>query len=263
MAFCGNCGTQLNDGAKFCPKCGQTVGGGSSVPQQQVNQSQQQFADEQEETMKLWQKILYVLVGPAGLLAGLVYTIRKKASMAKSAFLWGAIGTVLWIAMANMGSSSEPENTTKQIMVEEFKKQGSNLVIKDLTLVHKSGNEYSGIAECTVDGDAAQYAVKVIYDGNKVQAEWELSAIRDDASDDEEEESGVSSSQASDIAEAGYKAGYEMGFDMADIDMEPDAKQSFSMLYGAPSTQEEKQMFNIYKENYERGYREGRRAGRE
>ena len=22
MAFCGNCGTQLNDGAKFCPKCG-------------------------------------------------------------------------------------------------------------------------------------------------------------------------------------------------------------------------------------------------
>ena len=48
-----------------------------------------------------------------------------------------------------------------------------------------------------------------------------------------------------------------------DIDIEPDAKQSFSLLYGAPSTQEEKQMFNIYKENYERGYREGRRAGRE
>lgn len=22
MAFCGNCGTQIQDGAKFCPKCG-------------------------------------------------------------------------------------------------------------------------------------------------------------------------------------------------------------------------------------------------
>lgn len=25
MAFCGNCGTQLTDGAKFCPKCGNPV----------------------------------------------------------------------------------------------------------------------------------------------------------------------------------------------------------------------------------------------
>ena len=26
MAFCGKCGTQLSDGAKFCPKCGEAVG---------------------------------------------------------------------------------------------------------------------------------------------------------------------------------------------------------------------------------------------
>lgn len=25
MAFCGKCGTQLNDGAKFCPKCGNPI----------------------------------------------------------------------------------------------------------------------------------------------------------------------------------------------------------------------------------------------
>lgn len=261
MAFCSKCGTQYNDGAQFCPKCGQPT---NAASQQQVYQQQQQYfaQQEEEETIKLWQKILYVLVGPAGLIAGLVYTIRKKTSMAKSAFLWGAIGTVLWFAMANMGGSSEPENTTKKIMVEEFKKQGSNLVVKDLTLVHKSGNEYSGIAECTVDGEAAQYAVKVIYDGNKVQAEWELSAIRSEDSDDEEESS-VSSSQANDLAEEGYNDGYQMGFQMADINSEPDAKVSFTMTYGAPSTPEEKQMYNIYKENYERGYRDGKRAGRE
>ena len=25
MAFCGNCGTKIDDNAKFCPGCGQAV----------------------------------------------------------------------------------------------------------------------------------------------------------------------------------------------------------------------------------------------
>ncbi len=37
MAFCKNCGNQVNDGTKFCPKCGQAVDG---APQQQVFQQQ-------------------------------------------------------------------------------------------------------------------------------------------------------------------------------------------------------------------------------
>ena len=39
MAFCRNCGNQVNDGTKFCPKCGQAVDGAT---QQQVNQQQAQ-----------------------------------------------------------------------------------------------------------------------------------------------------------------------------------------------------------------------------
>ena len=35
MAFCKNCGNQVNDGTKFCPKCGQVIDG---APQQQVYQ---------------------------------------------------------------------------------------------------------------------------------------------------------------------------------------------------------------------------------
>lgn len=262
MAFCSKCGAQINEGAQFCPKCGQPI----NAARQQVHQ--QQFVEQEEETMKTWEKIIYFLIGPIGFIGGLFYVLRKKSSKAKGAFLWAAIGTavtVVYLFVANSGVNGEPEYTTKQLMVEEFKEQGLNLVVKDLNLVHKSGNEYSGSAECSVDGEPAQYALKVIYDGHTVRAEWELSAIRGDAFDDEaEEDSSVSSSQANDIAEAGYKAGYEWGFNMADLDYdEPDAKQSFSILYGAPSTHEEKQMFNIYKENYERGYREGRRAGRE
>lgn len=272
MAFCGNCGTQLNDGAKFCPKCGQTIAGGASVPQQQIDQPQQQYSGyQEEETMKLWQKILYLLVGPAGLLGGLVYSIKKQTSMAKNAFLWGGIGTVLWIAMSSLigGSTSVIEATTKKLMVEEFKKQGVSCVVKDLTLVHKSGNEYSGFAECSIDGEAAQYSLKVLSDGRAVQAKWELSSVGSDDSIDEEEfdeeeiDEEESSSIDNDMAEAGYKHGYEMGFQMADIDLQPDAKMSYAAYYGAPSTPAEKRMYQIYKENYDRGYREGGRAGRE
>jgi len=33
MAFCGSCGTQVEDGTKFCPSCGKDVGGGAPVQQ--------------------------------------------------------------------------------------------------------------------------------------------------------------------------------------------------------------------------------------
>ncbi|MBR6892740.1 MAG: TM2 domain-containing protein [Bacteroidaceae bacterium] len=41
MAFCIKCGTKLNEGVKYCPKCGQMVDG-VLVSQPQENQSQQQ-----------------------------------------------------------------------------------------------------------------------------------------------------------------------------------------------------------------------------
>ena len=37
MAFCGNCGAEINDGAKFCPVCG-TVQAAPGAQQQQQQQ---------------------------------------------------------------------------------------------------------------------------------------------------------------------------------------------------------------------------------
>ena len=174
MAFCSKCGTLINDGVQFCPKCGQPT---NAASQQQVYQQQQYFAQQQqeEETMKLWQKILYFLVGPAGLLAGLVYTIRKKASMAKSAFIWGAVGTLLWIGLANIGGGSDTDmlqSEVQKMMVEKMKEKGQSLVISDFTLVHQDGNNYTGLAACTLDGEKMDLDVKVVYDGSSCQAEW-------------------------------------------------------------------------------------------
>ena len=260
MAFCGNCGTQLNDGANFCPKCGQSVSSDASAPQQQDIQSQQLYEDKGETGLNIWMKILIVLLWPLGLIMGIIYKNKNKGIKAKDAFLYCTIGfgASMGMYLSNnlngcSSNTSQIETVTKNLMKEKIEEDGNTLLFKDFTLVHKSGNEYTGIAECKVNGEDVQYSVKVICDGTNVQAEWELTDITYDASGDEEESS-VSSSQANDVGETGYKDGYEHGFNLANFDVEPDAKQSYSLLYGAPSTPEEKKMYNIYKENYERGY---------
>ena len=42
MAFCGKCGTQMNDGVKFCPSCGNPME--APAPEQQAQQTQQNTA---------------------------------------------------------------------------------------------------------------------------------------------------------------------------------------------------------------------------
>lgn len=37
MTYCGKCGTQLSDGANFCPKCGNPCGNSSSQPTEEVS----------------------------------------------------------------------------------------------------------------------------------------------------------------------------------------------------------------------------------
>ena len=158
MAFCSNCGTQVNEGVNFCPKCGQNIG--AAAPQQQVNQTQPQYVEEEEE-------------------------VEEKKSftyrMWHSKWSWIAAAVIILIIIGSrMGGSkiSNIEKTTKEIMVKETQKRGSTLVVKDITLTHRSGNEYTGVAECTLDGQNVQFALEVVSDGKTVQAEWELSDVR-------------------------------------------------------------------------------------
>ena len=48
MAFCGNCGAQLPEDAKFCISCGNAVNASSNTQaEQQYQQQQQQYAQPQ------------------------------------------------------------------------------------------------------------------------------------------------------------------------------------------------------------------------
>ena len=169
MAFCENCGTQLNDGTKFCPKCGQTIGGNASTPVQN-------FGGEGEEEMKTWQKIVSVLVWPAGAILTIVAFSRKQTTLAKTALIYTIIGLVLSLGVRLLSScassTDDLEREVKKAMIENAKSNGQNMTISNFALVHKGGNDYTGIATCTIDGERMDLNVYVVCDGSKFQAEW-------------------------------------------------------------------------------------------
>ena len=189
MAFCSKCGTELTEGAKFCPKCGQAANGNETSSFQSSVTDNSYSNEPEEEQIKTWQKIVSVLFWPAGAVLIIASLIKKQSELAKSALIYTAIGIGLAIAInVSLGGCS---NDVLEAAEEEF-----------------------------VD------------------------------------------SETSDVEEVGYNAGYEFGFTVGEGmgDGSETAGQSFQMQYGTPSTPEEKQLFQKYKNAYMRGYKDGSKA---
>lgn len=190
MAFCGKCGNQLNEGAKFCPKCGQPTVDAGEVQNTETNNS---YSDEPEdEQIKTWQKIVAVLFWPAGAGLTIVAFFKKQTDLAKSTLIYTIIGFGVAIALnaALRGCRSNSGN-----IMEE---------------------------------------------------------IESVASDDEYD----------DAAEVGYNDGYQLGFTMG-IDSDDDSGEPsvvYGMKYGAPSTAEEREAYQVYEKAFKKGYADGKKA---
>ena len=61
------------------------------------------------------------------------------------------------------------------------------------------------------------------------------------------------------IAEAGYERGFELGFANRML-LPNEAETRYSARYGAPTNNEKMELFKIYKENFYKGYEEGKKA---
>lgn len=62
------------------------------------------------------------------------------------------------------------------------------------------------------------------------------------------------------VAKAGYDKGYEKGFQGYKYDMEmyeSTVKICYSAKYGNPMSEEDKELFKIYSDNFWKGYKEG------
>lgn len=119
MAFCKNCGTQVNDGTKFCPKCGQAVDGEA---QQQVYQQPAQAYQQQRPPQPSSNMVLAILTTIFCCLPTGIYAIIQSSKVDKlylsgeydeavraagEAKKWSIIGIVLavigWIAYIIFG----------------------------------------------------------------------------------------------------------------------------------------------------------------
>lgn len=60
----------------------------------------------------------------------------------------------------------------KNLMISESRKKGNDLIVHDLIVVHNSGNNYTGYAECTLNDERIDLDVEIVYDGNNIVAEW-------------------------------------------------------------------------------------------
>lgn len=117
MAFCSKCGTQIQDGAKFCPKCGQPTSNAGNVEEPETYNS---FDNEPEEDIQTWQKIVSILLWPVGVIILIVALIKKQSGKAKSALLYTIIGIGLVIALNVYlgGCSTDVLNTIEDEIVD-------------------------------------------------------------------------------------------------------------------------------------------------
>ena len=110
--FCGKCGTQLDDGTKFCTKCGapaDTPVSARMPVQQPVYQQYYQQSIQQEppksSALAICAFIFSLIIAPVGLILGIVGLAKRNAGlkgMSIAAVIIGAIGTLLSLVLASI-----------------------------------------------------------------------------------------------------------------------------------------------------------------
>ena len=94
MAFCSNCGNELKDGAKFCPKCGTRINiAPVPIENSRVDDEEEEEEYEEYEELSIGLKILIFLFWPLGFS---VYhsNWENQPYKAHSAILWAGYGIV-------------------------------------------------------------------------------------------------------------------------------------------------------------------------
>ena len=104
--FCGKCGTQLDDGTKFCTKCGAPADtpAAAQMPVQQPVYQQQYYQPEPPKSpaLAICAFVFSFILAPVGLILGIVGLAKRNAGlkgMSIAAVIIGAIGTLLTLVL--------------------------------------------------------------------------------------------------------------------------------------------------------------------
>lgn len=78
----------------------------------------------------------------------------------------------LSLTLLSCGISTEQlTDEVRDLMKEKFKESGLDIRVKDVSLVHKGGNDYTGLVVLEYEGETEQYDLNVICDGESFQYE--------------------------------------------------------------------------------------------
>lgn len=68
-------------------------------------------------------------------------------------------------------STGQLENEVQNLMEEKFEEAGLNIKVNNISLVHKGGNDYTGLVILECEGEIEQFDINVICDGESFQYE--------------------------------------------------------------------------------------------
>lgn len=260
MAFCSKCGTQLNDGAKFCPKCGNPTGS------TQKESSSTNFSNCSIELLEAGAARLVVV---KALVDELGISINDAKALVASTPCVIAEGLSLSRAkeLAKIFAATESRIAVKQngktIFVEEppqnvdsqTEEQGGNKFLKYGGYVLGALCFFYILGTCEGGSSDSQ---------EETQTEQKQESQAERQARENEERKSQFAEQKKEVKERGYKAGYEDGFTVgpatyATTNPKQSAKTYFTTYYGAPMSDEEKSLCDIFVENYIKGYEEGHR----
>ena len=181
MAFCGKCGTQLSEGAKFCSRCGHPVSSNDPVIGNEPISGKEPVIDKEpvsgnkpnnvqdpiindsfeeepeEEQIKTWQKIFSVLFWPAGVVLIIIALIKKQSELAKSALIYTAIGIGLAIGLnaALDGCSNDVGDPVEETSEGYYQEEVSD--------VEKTGYEDGYEQGFSLGGEMIDNVVRMFY----------------------------------------------------------------------------------------------------
>lgn len=232
MAFCSNCGTELNNGAKFCPNCGTRVGSSDRrTPMKKENDSNQEGLSTRER----------IALGVAGFVA---FT-----------GICGGFADGMWIVALLSLCALGAVCVVFMGIIE--KKYAWAIAICSFFVVTMT----IGLSAPDGDRDSSNTSSKSTIPQTERKQETEAESQAHEQKEEKERQE----SKKKKIAEEGYKHGYNAGFscnyhEYETFHWDRMARQDYTAWHGAPTSSKEKELYQIFQDNYLRGVEEGYKA---
>lgn len=254
MAYCKECGAKLNDGAKFCPKCGTPTDNPFSHDE---DYEDKEGYDERPKKSGCWSTAIAVIA--VIFVIGFFYNKCGGDDSEKQQ-------TEQVNQETDINENSGLSKKEKEIAEEGYKNGYSQgFSFDEWSLEHYGEKDYKDFARNSylvfhkVPSSSEEQELYALYEENFLKGIKEGVMAQEGTEREESKKANQKESEKKQVAEAGYERGYELGFAGRTL-LPNEARIRYTSNFGAPSNSEKMELFKIYEENFERGYQEGRNA---